>query len=132
MKTSDALVIDEPKTHEPTAQAVAEPAIESGPRATTGVKDAKIYIDGKFYAEAVLETIRQNHLRNGYIRLLVTRGIGNLGLNPTQCKYPSVIIIAATIALYHENFYRKGLTIVTCATRRSSPAALNPAVKSLN
>src|SRR6185312_15205851 len=58
--------------------------------------------------------------------------IGNLGLNPTQCKSPSVIIIAATIALYHEDFYRKGLTIVTCATRRSSPAALNPAVKSLN
>src|SRR5712664_3171137 len=82
--------------------------------------------------EAVLETIRQNHLRDGYIRLLVTRGIGNLGLNPTQCKSPSVIIIAATIALYHEDFYRKGLTIVTCATRRSSPAALNPAVKSLN
>src|SRR5213079_3411980 len=82
--------------------------------------------------EAVLETIRQNHLRDGYIRLLVTRGIGNLGLNPAQCKHPSVIIIAATIALYHENFYRKGLTIVTCATRRSSPAALNPAVKSLN
>ena len=82
--------------------------------------------------EAVLETIRQNHLRDGYIRLLVTRGIGNLGLNPTQCKSPSVIIIAATIALYHQDFYRKGLTIVTCATRRSSPAALNPAVKSLN
>jgi branched-chain amino acid aminotransferase len=71
-------------------------------------------------------------LRDGYIRLLVTRGIGNLGLNPTQCKSPSVIIIAATIALYHEDFYRKGLTIVTCATRRSNPAALNPAVKSLN
>src|SRR6266498_1378492 len=82
--------------------------------------------------EAVLETIRQNRLRDGYIRLLVTRGIGNLGLNPTQCKAPSVIIIAATIALYHEDFYRKGLTIVTCATRRSNPAALNPAVKSLN
>src|SRR5256886_8232025 len=82
--------------------------------------------------EAVLETIRQNHLRDGYIRLLVTRGIGNLGLNPTQCKSPSVIIIAATIALYHENFYRKGLTIMTCATRRSNPAALNPAGKSLN
>jgi len=82
--------------------------------------------------EAVLETIRQNHLRDGYIRLLVTRGIGNLGLNPTQCKSPSVIIIAATIALYHEDFYKKGLTIVTCATRRSNPAALNPAVKSLN
>src|SRR5882762_5587923 len=82
--------------------------------------------------EAVLETIRQNHLRDGYIRLLVTRGIGNLGLNPMQCKSPSVIIIAAMIALYHESFYRKGLTIVTCATRRSNPAALNPAVKSLN
>jgi branched-chain amino acid aminotransferase len=82
--------------------------------------------------EAVLETIRQNHLSDGYIRLLVTRGIGNLGLNPTQCKSPSVIIITATIALYHEDFYRKGLTIVTCATRRSNPAALNPAVKSLN
>jgi branched-chain amino acid aminotransferase len=82
--------------------------------------------------EAVLETIRQNHLHDGYIRLVVTRGIGNLGLNPTQCKSPSVIIIAATIALYHQDFYRKGLTIVTCATRRSNPAALNPAVKSLN
>jgi branched-chain amino acid aminotransferase len=183
--------LDEPKIHEPGAEAVIEPAVESRPRQTTGVKDAKIYIDGKFYSEAnakisvfdhgllygdgifegirfyngrvfrleehllrlwdsarsicleipttmpdmteaVLETIRQNHLRDGYIRLLVTRGIGNLGLNPTQCKSPSVIIIAATIALYHEDFYRKGLTIVTCATRRSSPAALNPAVKSLN
>ncbi|OLA99894.1 MAG: branched-chain-amino-acid transaminase [Verrucomicrobia bacterium 13_2_20CM_54_12] len=168
-----------------------EPAVESRPSRTTGVKEAKIYIDGKFYSEAnakisvfdhgllygdgifegirfyngrvfrleehlhrlwdsarsicleipmtmrnmteaVLETIRQNHLRDGYIRLLVTRGIGNLGLNPTQCKSPSVIIIAATIALYHEDFYKKGLTIVTCATRRSNPAALNPAVKSLN
>jgi branched-chain amino acid aminotransferase len=191
MKTTDATVLDEPKIHEPGAEAVIEPAVESRPRQTTGVKDAKIYIDGKFYSEAnakisvfdhgllygdgifegirfyngrvfrleehllrlwdsarsicleipttmpdmteaVLETIRQNHLRDGYIRLLVTRGIGNLGLNPTQCKSPSVIIIAATIALYHEEFYRKGLTIVTCATRRSSPAALNPAVKSLN
>jgi branched-chain amino acid aminotransferase len=191
MKTTDATVLDEPKIHEPGAEAVIEPAVESRPRRATGVKEAKIYIDGKFYSEAnakisvfdhgllygdgifegirfyngrvfrleehlhrlwdsarsicleipmtmrdmteaVLETIRQNHLRDGYIRLLVTRGIGNLGLNPTQCKSPSVIIIAATIALYHEDFYRKGLTIVTCATRRSNPAALNPAVKSLN
>src|SRR5437867_2611571 len=82
--------------------------------------------------EALLETIRQNHLREGYIRLLVTRGVGNLGLNPEQCKNPSVIIIVATIALYHEDFYRKGLSIVTVATRRSNPASLNPAVKSLN
>src|SRR5437588_9732613 len=82
--------------------------------------------------EVLLETIRQNELRDGYIRLLVTRGIGNLGLNPAQCKRPSVIIIASTIALYSPEIYQKGLTVVTCATRRTSPGALNPAVKSLN
>ena len=83
--------------------------------------------------KALLETIRQNHVQDGYVRLVVTRGIGNLGLNPTQCKWPSVIIIVATIALYPpENLYRKGLTIVTCATRRCNAGALNPAVKSLN
>src|SRR5213596_2400833 len=191
MKTTDATVLDQPKTHRRATEETIEPAVESRPSRTTGVKEAKIYIDGKFYSEAnakisvfdhgllygdgifegirfyngrvfrleehlyrlwdsarsicleipmtmrdmteaVLETIRQNHLRDGYIRLLVTRGTGNLGLNPMQCKSPSVIIIAATIALYHEDFYRKGLSIVTCATRRSNPAALNPAVKSLN
>ena len=82
--------------------------------------------------EALLETIRQNGLRDGYIRQIVTRGVGNLGLNPVQCKRPSVIIIAATIALYPEEVYRNGLTIVTCATRRAGAAVLNPAVKSLN
>ncbi len=82
--------------------------------------------------EALLETIRQNDLREGYIRLIVTRGVGNLGLNPAQCKKPSVIIIAATIALYPREVYENGLTVVTCATRRTNPGALNPAVKSLN
>lgn len=82
--------------------------------------------------EALMETIRRNDLRDGYIRLLVTRGVGNLGLNPAQCKRASVIIIAATVALYPEELYRNGLTVVTCATRRTSPGALNPAVKSLN
>ena len=82
--------------------------------------------------EALLETIRKNDLRDGYIRLIVTRGVGNLGLNPTQCKRPSVIIIATTIALYPEEMYENGLTVVTCATRRTGPGALNPAVKSLN
>src|SRR5256886_9966621 len=152
MKTTDATVLDEPKIHEPGAEAVSEPAVESRPRRTTGVKEAKIYIDGKFYSEAnakisvfdhgllygdgifegirfyngrvfrleepllrlwasahsiclevpttrqemteaLLNTIRQNDLRDGYIRLVVTRGVGNLGLNPEQCKNPSVIII---------------------------------------
>lgn len=82
--------------------------------------------------EALLETIRQNDLREGYIRLIVTRGVGNLGLNPAQCERPTVIIIAATITLYPAEFYQKGLTIATVATRRISPGALSPAIKSLN
>lgn len=82
--------------------------------------------------EALLETIRQNGLRDGYVRLVVTRGVGNLGLNPAHCKQPSIIIIASTIALYSEEIYRRGLTVVTVATRRMNPATLNPAIKSLN
>jgi branched-chain amino acid aminotransferase len=74
----------------------------------------------------------QNDLRDGYIRQIVTRGVGNLGLNPVQCKRPSVIIIASTIALYSEETYRRGLTVVTVPTRRMGPATLNPAIKSLN
>jgi branched-chain amino acid aminotransferase len=81
---------------------------------------------------ATLETIRQNDFHDGYIRLIVTRGVGSLGLSPDSCRRPSVIIIAATIALYPENLYQKGLTMVTCSTRRTSPAALSPRIKSLN
>ena len=81
---------------------------------------------------AILATIRQNELRDGYVRLLVTRGVGNLGLSPDHCKRASVIIIAANIALYPEELYRRGLDVVTCATRRISPAALSPSIKSLN
>jgi branched-chain amino acid aminotransferase len=81
---------------------------------------------------ATLETIRQNDLHDGYIRLLVTRGIGSLGLSPESCRRPSIIIIAATIALYPTALYEKGLTMVTCATRRIGPAALSPRIKSLN
>ncbi|CAN5679964.1 branched-chain-amino-acid transaminase [soil metagenome] len=92
----------------------------------------EIPISREEMTEALLETIRQNGLKDGYIRQIVTRGVGNLGLNPVQCKRPSIIIIAATIALYPEEMYRNGLTIVTCATRRMNAAALNPAVKSLN
>src|SRR5207245_11612986 len=150
MKTTDAAVLDEPKIHEPNAEAVVEPAIEGRPRPTAvGIKDAKIYIDGKFYTEAdakvsvfdhgllygdgifegirfyngrvfrlgehldrlwdsarsicleipmtkqgmteaLLETIRQNHLRDGYVRLLITHGIGSLGLNAWNLMYSSV------------------------------------------
>src|SRR3954452_12206217 len=81
---------------------------------------------------AVVETVRQNELRDGYIRLLVTRGKGNLGLSPDRCPKASVIIIAATIQLYPAEIYETGMKMITCATRRTSPAALSPAVKSLN
>ena len=81
---------------------------------------------------AALETIRQNDLRDGYVRLLVTRGVGSLGLSPDSCRRASVIIIAASIALYPAELYEKGLTMVTCATRQIGAAALNPRIKSLN
>ncbi len=81
---------------------------------------------------AVLETCRQNQLRDGYIRLVVTRGKGDLGLNPNSCLKPTVFIIAATIVLYPEKFYTEGLRVNTVPTQRVSPAALSPAIKSLN
>ena len=78
------------------------------------------------------ETAAANGLKDGYIRLVVTRGAGELGLNPFQCPTPSLFIIAATIKLYPDDTYAKGLAIITCATRRPAPAALMPQVKSLN
>ena len=76
--------------------------------------------------EALLETIRQNDLRDGYMRLIVTRGVGNLGLNPAQCKQPSVIIIASTIALYPEEAYRARPNGGDCARRgaRARPRSI--------
>src|SRR5512135_2336063 len=62
---------------------------------------------------AVVETCRVNQLRDGYIRLVVTRGVGTLGLNPNRCKNPSVIIIADKIQLYPPEYYRKGIEIIT-------------------
>jgi len=76
---------------------------------------------------AVVETCR-----NGYIRLVVTRGVGTLGLNPYHCKKPSVIIIADKIQVYPDKYYRNGLEIITVATARNLHSALNPAIKSLN
>jgi len=81
---------------------------------------------------AVLDTCRKNKLRDGYIRLVVTRGIGSLGLNPRSCKCPSVIVIADKIQLYPPALYRRGLDIITVPTARNLHSALNPAIKSLN
>ncbi len=83
-------------------------------------------------SDAVCESCRQNQLRDGYIRLIVTRGVGSLGLSPRTCKEPQLIIIADKIALYPEEFYTKGLSIITSATRRTNHTALPPMVKSLN
>src|SRR6266513_1826746 len=82
--------------------------------------------------QQVLETCRQNKIRDGYIRLLVTRGAGTLGLNPNRCKNPSLIVIAGKIQLYPPELYQKGMEIVTVPTVRNLHSALNPAIKSLN
>jgi branched-chain amino acid aminotransferase len=82
--------------------------------------------------QACVETCKANGLRDGYIRLLVTRGKGTLGLDPRRCPKPSVIIIAATIQLYPEKYYDEGLTIVTVPTTRNLVNSVNPAIKSLN
>lgn len=82
--------------------------------------------------KATVETCRKNKLRDGYIRLVVTRGVGTLGLNPKRCKNPSVIIIADKIQLYPVEYYERGLDIITVPTVRNLHSALNPAIKSLN
>lgn len=82
--------------------------------------------------KATLETVGANGIRDGYIRLVVTRGVGSLGLNPYQCPKAGIIIIASSITLYPKEKYESGLQLITCATRRPAPAALSPQVKSLN
>ena len=84
------------------------------------------------FSEATCETCRQNGLKDGYIRLVVTRGVGDLGLSPWLCAKPTVFIIASKISLYPPEHYEKGLAIVTVPTRRINPAALPPTIKSLN
>jgi branched-chain amino acid aminotransferase len=81
---------------------------------------------------AVLATCRRNQIRDGYIRLVVTRGIGTLGLNPNRCRRPSVIVIADKIQLYPPELYEQGMEIVTVPTTRNLHSAVNPAIKSLN
>ncbi len=92
----------------------------------------KIPMTTEELTEACAATCRENGLRDGYIRLVVTRGVGNLGLNPFGCNNPSVFIIASTIELYPEPVYREGIQLITAATQRNSPNAVSPAIKSLN
>ena len=83
---------------------------------------------------AIIDTLKVNRLKDAYIRLIVTRGEGDLGLDPRKCSQPTVIIITDKIALYpdQEKLYREGLELITVPTQRNIPEALNPQIKSLN
>src|SRR3989338_3373876 len=82
--------------------------------------------------EIVKESLRVNRLRDAYIRLVVTRGEGDLGLDPRKCASPTVFVIADRIELYPKKLYEEGLALITVATQRNVPEALNPQIKSLN
>ena len=82
--------------------------------------------------EVVKQSLRVNKLHGAYIRLVVTRGEGDLGLDPRKCKQPTVFVIADTIELYPKKLYEEGLALITVATQRNVPEALNPQIKSLN
>ena len=81
---------------------------------------------------AVVATCKANRIMNGYIRLVVTRGVGTLGLNPYSCSKPQVIIIAGTIQLYSKELYDQGLKVVTAGSLRNHSESLSPSIKSLN
>ena len=81
---------------------------------------------------AIIQTVRANKLKDCYIRIVVTRGVGDLGLDPRKCKTPTLFIIANKIELFPKRLYKEGISIVTAATRRNLPESVNPAIKSLN
>ena len=83
-------------------------------------------------ADVVRQSLRVNRLRDAYVRLVVTRGVGDLGLDPRKCRQPTVFVIADKIALYPRSLYERGLSLITVATQRNVPEALNPQIKSLN
>jgi branched-chain amino acid aminotransferase len=82
--------------------------------------------------KAVNETIGQNNKIEGYIRLVVTRGVGTLGLDPAKCPKASIIIIVGDIELYPQEYYEKGIGIITASSRRLPPDGIDPRIKSLN
>ena len=83
-------------------------------------------------AAAVEQTVAANGITNGYVRLVITRGAGSLGLDIRRTSHPQVIVIADTIKLYSEELYQQGLKIITASTLRNHPGALSPRIKSLN
>ena len=89
-------------------------------------------ISAKAMAQEILRTLAANKLFDGYIRPVITRGVGDLGLNPANCPKASYFIITDKIKLYPDEFYKKGLPLVTVPTRRNVAEALSPKIKSLN
>lgn len=94
--------------------------------------DLKIPLTKEEMLQALVETIRKNELRDGYIRLVVSRGPGDLGLDPRRSPKASVVIIVEQLAIYPEEAYLNGLKIVSVSSRRNIPDAINPKIKSLN
>ena len=94
----------------------------------------KISLSKKDLQKAIVQALKRNKLKDGYVRILVTRGVGDLGLDPRMCKRSSVIIIADKIDLYphSEELLKKGMKLITVPTARNLPEALNPSIKSLN
>jgi len=92
----------------------------------------RIPLDKRGMAQVVKQSLRVNRLRDAYIRLVVTRGEGDLGLDPRKCAEATVFAIADKIRLYPQQLYERGLDLITVATQRNVPEALNPQIKSLN
>jgi len=92
----------------------------------------KIPMTKKEMEAVIVQTLKRNGLRDAYIRVVVTRGVGDLGLDPTLCPKATVFVITDKIKLYPESLYRDGLSIVTVPTVRNLPEAVNPSIKSLN
>ncbi|MDI6720237.1 MAG: branched-chain-amino-acid transaminase [Methanomicrobiales archaeon] len=94
--------------------------------------DLRIPVGKEEFRELILETLRRNNLKDAYIRPVVTRGVGDLGLDPRKCRVPTVIIIATEWGAMYGDLYDNGLTAITVSVRRNAAEALPPNVKSLN
>ncbi|RLE13939.1 branched-chain amino acid aminotransferase [Candidatus Aerophobetes bacterium] len=92
----------------------------------------KIPLSQEKLKEKILEALRRNKLQDAYIRVVVSRGEGDLGLDPAKCPSPQLVIITDEISIYPEKLYEKGLEVVTSSIRRNNPSALDPRIKSLN
>ena len=92
----------------------------------------KIPLSRDEMAAAINDTVAANEIKDGYIRAVVTRGSGTLGLDPNRCSNPQIIIIADAIKLYPQEYYDNGLELITSSVIRNHPAALSPRIKSLN